>query len=183
MNAAICNCVQKFFNTKVPALWHVSNITHQTLSDYLQLWESKKLRLRLTGRKDLLTVHNFTTFIHLLTNRAKGLLLKTFLAAGAWQHTEADSGLCACSIPQLLQAINHWCQHPTHYETGNWPAILLLVLQRLAPTGVAYDTTAKQNVTQRDCPTAWMAVLMHLVIWRESWGSHCGAASPHETDL
>lgn len=103
-----------FFKTKVSALWHISSVVHQTLGDYLQLWESKKLRLRLTGSKDLLTVHNFTTFIHLFTNRAKGLLLKTFPAAGAWQHTEADCGLWACNTPQLLQAINNECQHPSH---------------------------------------------------------------------
>lgn len=91
-----------FFKTKVSVLWHISNIVHQTLWEYFQLWESSKLRLRLTGREDLLTLHNFTTFIHLLTNRAKRLLLKTFPASGAWQHTEADHGLCACSVPQLV---------------------------------------------------------------------------------
>lgn len=115
-----------FFKTQVSALWHISSIVHWTLWDYLPLWENKKLSLRLTGSKDLLTVHNFTTFIHLLTNRAKGLLLKTFPAAGAWQHTEAHCGLWAWSTPQLLQAIKHSCQHPSHHQAGNWPVMLFL---------------------------------------------------------
>lgn len=77
--------------------------------------KAKKLRLRLTGSKDLLTVHNFTTFIHLLTNRAKGLLLKRFPAAGA--HRSWPWSLCLQYASALT---NHKPLMSTSHMLPDW---------------------------------------------------------------
>lgn len=85
--------------TKVSTLSHISNIAHQILGDYLQLWESKKLRLRLTGSK--VRFAHCSQFHHLhppFDQQSQGtaarLLLKAFPAAGAWQHTCWQWPLC-----------------------------------------------------------------------------------------
>lgn len=182
-----------FFKTKVSALWHISSIVHQTLWDYLQLWESKKMQSQADRKQRFAHCSQLHHLHPPFDQQSQGTATQNI--SSSWGMTAHRSWLWSLSLQHTSALTSHKPLMSASLTLPGWElacntspsATLLLVPHCLAPTSVTnwHNCRAKCAPKGLSCCLHGHAAASRLQREIELLLplSHCGALSPCETDF
>lgn len=182
-----------FFKTKVSALWHISSIVHQTLWDYLQLWESKKIKSQADRKQRFAHCSQLHHLHPPFDQQSQGTATQNI--SSSWGMTAHRSWLWSLSLQHTSALTSHKPLMSASLTQPGWElacntspsATLLLVPHCLAPTSVTnwHNCRAKCAPKGLSCCLDGHAAASRLQRDTELLLplSRCGALSPCETDF